>query len=1155
MAFTHLHTHTEYSLLDGSSKIGEITKRAKELGMDALAITDHGVMYGVIDFYHAAKSAGIKPILGSEVYVSPGSRFDRERVSGEERYYHLVLLAENNTGYSNLMKIVSRGFTDGFYYRPRVDYEVLRAHSEGIIALSACLAGEVARSIVKGSYEEAKEAALRYEEIFGKGNFFLELQNHGEDAAQKLVNQSLLKMSKETGIELVATNDVHYTYAEDAIPHDVLLCVQTAKKVTDQDRIRYEGGQFFLKSEEEMRELFPFAPEAIENTAKIAERCNVEIEFGVTKLPSYDVPEGGDAFAYLTKICEEGLKKRYQNPGKDLRERLEFELGVIRNMGYVDYFLIVWDYINYAKSKKISVGPGRGSAAGSLASYCMGITNIDPIKYNLLFERFLNPERISLPDIDVDFCYERRQEVIDYVVEKYGKERVCQIITFGTMAAKGVVRDVGRALDLPYAKCDMIAKMIPFDLKMTLDKALQQSQDLRQLYENDPEVKNLIDLSRRLEGLPRHSSMHAAGVVISKKSIDEYVPLAKAADGSLTTQFSMGILEELGLLKMDFLGLRTLTVIQNTLDQVKKRYKKEIDILHIDYEDKAVYDLIGTGKTEGIFQLESSGMASFMKELKPENLEDVIAGISLYRPGPMDFIPKYLKGKHDRASISFDCPQLEPILAPTYGCIVYQEQVMEIVRVLAGYTLGRSDILRRAMSKKKSDVMNDERRNFVYGNAQQGVKGCIANGIEEKIANKIFDEMVDFAKYAFNKSHAACYAFISYQTAYLKHYYPKEFMAALMTSVMDNTSKVSEYILSCRSMGISILPPDVNEGESGFSVSGEGIRFGLSAIKSVGRAVSEEIIRVREEGKPYDSLEDFIDRLSNKEVNKRTLESFIRAGALDSLPGNRRQKEILSRSLLEEKSRGKKNAISGQMSLFDLVGESQKQSFRIQMPKEEEYSKEDLLAFEKEALGIYISGHPLERFREEMEGIANAKTSDFVLDEESNMAKIEDGSTVTLGGMISSMNVKMTRHMQNMAFISLEDMNGSVEAVIFPKIYEKYRSRLYEGNYIYIKGRADIGDDPVGKLICGEIYGFDEIKRELWLRYEDKEAFEKDRERLFEEIPKYRGRDELIIYLNRERAKKSLKDTCGIDANMIYELWSKRLGKDNVKKLSRLLPG
>lgn len=1155
MAFTHLHTHTEYSLLDGSSKIGEITKRAAQLGMDALAITDHGVMYGVIDFYHAAKSAGIKPILGSEVYVSPGSRFDRERVSGEERYYHLVLLAENNVGYANLMKIVSRGFTDGFYYRPRVDYEVLREYSEGIIALSACLAGEVARHIVKGSYEDSKEAALRYEEIFGRGNFFLELQNHGDDAAQKLVNQSLLRMSKETGIELVATNDVHYTYAEDAIPHDVLLCVQTAKKVSDRDRIRYEGGQFFLKSEEEMRALFPFAPEAIENTAKIAKRCNVEIEFGVTKLPSYDVPEGGDAFEYLRGICEEGLKKRYRDPGEALYERLRFELGVIRSMGYVDYFLIVWDYINYAKSKGISVGPGRGSAAGSLASYCMGITDIDPIKYNLLFERFLNPERVSLPDIDVDFCYERRQEVIDYVVEKYGKERVCQIITFGTMAAKGVVRDVGRALDLPYAKCDMIAKMIPFDLKMTLDKALQQSQDLRRLYESDPEVRNLIDLSRRLEGLPRHSSMHAAGVVISKKSIDEYVPLAKAADGSLTTQFSMGILEELGLLKMDFLGLRTLTVIQNTLDQVKKRYQKEIDILHIDYEDKAVYDLIGTGKTEGIFQLESSGMASFMKELRPENLEDVIAGISLYRPGPMDFIPKYLKGKHDRSSISFDCPQLEPILAPTYGCIVYQEQVMEIVRVLAGYTLGRSDILRRAMSKKKSDVMNDERRNFVYGNAQQGVKGCIANGIDEKTANRIFDEMVDFAKYAFNKSHAACYAFISYQTAYLKHYYPKEFMAALMTSVMDNTSKVSEYIISCRNMGIAILPPDVNEGESGFSVSGEGIRFGLSAIKSVGRAVSEEIIRVRKEGKPYDSLEDFIDRLSNKEVNKRTLESFIRAGALDSLPGNRRQKEILSRSLLEEKSRGKKNMVSGQMSLFDLVGEEQKQSFRIQMPKEEEYSKEELLAFEKEILGIYVSGHPLERFREEMERIADARASDFVLDEESNTARIEDGRIVTLGGMISTMNVKLTRHMQNMAFIGLEDMSGSVEAVVFPKIYEKYRNRLHEGNYVYIKGRADIGDDPVGKLICSEIYGFDEVRQELWLRYEDREAFEKDRELLFEKIEQYRGKDELIIYLNRERAKKSLKDTCGIDANMIYELWAERLGKDNVKKRSRLLTG
>lgn len=1153
MAFTHLHTHTEYSLLDGSSKIGEITKRAKELGMDSLAITDHGVMYGVIDFYRAAIEAGIKPILGSEIYVSPGSRFDREKVSGEERYYHLVLLAKNNTGYSNLMKIVSRGFTDGFYYRPRVDYEVLAKYSEGIIALSACLAGEVARHIVKGNYEDAKEAALRYQDIFGKGNFFLELQNHGEDAAQKLVNQSLLKMSRETGIELVATNDVHYTYAEDAIPHDVLLCVQTAKKVSDEDRIRYEGGQFFLKSEEEMRELFPYAPEALDNTAKIAKRCNVEIEFGVTKLPVYNIPGGGDAFAYLKEICDRGLKERYGGENPQLRERLDFELDVIKNMGYVDYFLIVWDYINYAKSKGIPVGPGRGSAAGSLTSYCMGITDIDPIKYNLLFERFLNPERVSLPDIDVDFCYERRQEVIDYVVEKYGKDRVCQIITFGTMAAKGVVRDVGRALDLPYAKCDAIAKMIPFDLKMTLDKALEQSKDLHQLYESDPEVKNLIDLSRRLEGLPRHSSMHAAGVVISKEHIDEYVPLAKAADGSLTTQFTMGILEQLGLLKMDFLGLRTLTVIQNTLEQVEKRYKKKIDILHIDYDDKKVYELIGTGKTEGIFQLESSGMASFMKELKPENLEDVIAGISLYRPGPMDFIPKYLKGKRDKNAITYDCPQLEPILAPTYGCIVYQEQVMEIVRVLAGYTLGRSDILRRAMSKKKGDVMNRERQSFVYGNPEEGVKGCIANGIEESVANRIFDEMVDFAKYAFNKSHAACYAFVSYQTAYLKYYYPKEFMAALMTSVMDNTSKTSEYILSCRQMGIEILPPDINEGESEFSVSGEGIRFGLSAIKSVGKAVSEEIIRIRKEGKIYDSLEDFINRLSNKEANRRTLESFIKAGALDSLPGNRRQKLLLSQSLLEEKSK-KKNTMEGQVTLFDIMGEAQKESFRIKMPEAEEFSPEDKLAFEKEALGVYISGHPLDRFQEDIERISNAKASDFVIDEENNRAKIEDGEKIILGGILSFVNKKLTKRMDTMAFAGLEDMSGTVETVIFPQIYEKYRNKLKEGNYVYIRGKADIGEGAVGKLICNEIYEFDEVGYQLWVRYKDKEEFEKDSALLMEEALRYKGRDELIIYLNKERAKKSLKDTCSIDANMVYEVCSKRLGEGNVKKLSKILP-
>ena len=754
MAFTHLHVHTEYSLLDGSSKIKELVNRAKELNMDSLAITDHGVMYGVIDFYRAAKEAGIKPVIGCEVYVAPGSRFDRENVNGEDRYYHLVLLAENDTGYHNLMKIVSKGFVDGFYYKPRVDMEVLETYHEGIIALSACLAGEVPRYLARGLYEEAKKAAVKYRDIFGENNYFLELQDHGIPA-QRTVNQGLVRMSQELNIPLVATNDSHYTFKEDAVPHDLLLCIQTGKKVTDENRMRYEGGQYYLKSEEEIAAVFPYAREALENTHRIAERCNVEIEFGVTKLPKYDVPEGYDAWSYLNKLCEDGFAERYPEDDGSLKERLHYELDVIHSMGYVDYFLIVWDFIHFAKSHGIMVGPGRGSAAGSIVAYCLAITDIDPVKYQLIFERFLNPERVSMPDIDVDFCFERRQEVIDYVVEKYGKDRVVQIVTFGTLAAKGVVRDVGRVLDLPYAKCDTIAKMIPGDLGMTLEKALKASPDLRNAYNEDEEVKYLIDMSMRLEGLPRHSSMHAAGVVISRESVDEYVPLSKAADGTITTQFTMTTLEELGLLKMDFLGLRTLTVIQNAVDQVKKNRGVAIDLKAIDYNDKAVLESIGTGKNDGVFQLESGGMKSFMKELKPENLEDIIAGISLYRPGPMDFIPKYLKGKNDKSSITYDCPQLEAILKPTYGCIVYQEQVMQIVRDLAGYTWGRSDLVRRAMSKKKGEVMERERQNFVYGNPEEGVTGCIHNGIDEKTANTIYDEMIDFAKYAFNKSHAA----------------------------------------------------------------------------------------------------------------------------------------------------------------------------------------------------------------------------------------------------------------------------------------------------------------------------------------------------------------------------------------------------------------
>ena len=1153
MAFTHLHVHTEYSLLDGSCKIKELTARAKELGMDSMAITDHGVMYGVIDFYRAAREAGIKPIIGCEVYVTSGSRFDRELAGGEDRYYHLVLLAENNQGYQNLMKIVSKGFVDGFYYKPRVDYEILKEYHEGVIALSACLAGEVQRYIGRGQYEKGKEAALHYQEIFGEGNFFLELQDHGIPM-QKTVNHELVRMSAETGIELVATNDIHYTYAEDATPHDILLCIQTGKKVTDENRMRYEGGQYYCKSEEEMKKLFSYATQAVENTHKIAERCNIEIEFGVTKLPKYDVPEGYDSWSYLNKLCTEGFLRHYPDDDGTLKDRLEYELDVIHTMGYVDYFLIVWDFIHYARSQNIMVGPGRGSAAGSIVSYCLGITDIDPIRYNLLFERFLNPERVSMPDIDVDFCFERRQEVIDYVVEKYGKDQVVQIVTFGTLAAKGVVRDVGRVLDMPYARCDAIAKMIPGDLGMTLEKALKQSPDLRSAYNDDPEVKYLIDMSMRLEGLPRHTSMHAAGVVISRTSVDEYVPLSKAADGTITTQFTMTTLEELGLLKMDFLGLRTLTVIQNAVEAIKKNRDLVLDMDQIDYNDKAVLDSIGSGKDDGVFQLESSGMKSFMKELKPESLEDIIAGISLYRPGPMDFIPKYLKGKNDRNSITYDCPQLEHILGPTHGCIVYQEQVMQIVRDLAGYTMGRSDLVRRAMSKKKTYVMEKERQNFVYGNAEEGVAGCIANGVDEKTANQIYDEMIDFAKYAFNKSHAAAYAVVSYQTAFLKYYYPQEFMAALLTSVMDNVSKVSEYILSCRQMGISILPPDINEGESGFSVSGKSIRYGLSAIKSVGKSVVEQIVAERITNGLYHDMEDFIDRMSNKEVNKRTLENFIKSGALDTLPGTRKQKLLIAPELLDQRSKERKNTMEGQITLFDLAGEEEKSNYQITFPDVGEFGKEDLLAFEKETLGIYVSGHPLEAYEETWRNHITAVTADFIVDEETQQTNVQDGAYVTIGGMITGKNVKTTRNNKMMAFLTLEDLVGSVEVIVFPKDYESKRELFVEDSKVFIQGRASVGDDPVGKLICERVIPFSAVPKELWLKFPDKDTYVETEREILELLRESEGSDSVIIYLERERAKKVLPANWNVNASDgLLDILTKKLGEINVRLVEKKL--
>lgn len=1160
MSFTHLHVHTEFSLLDGSSKIKEITKRAKELGMDSLAITDHGVMYGAIEFYRAALANGIKPIIGCEVYVAPGSRFDKEANAGEDRYYHLILLAENNKGYANLCKIVSKGFVDGFYYKPRVDYEVLREFHEGIICLSACLAGEVQRFLARGDYQAGKEAALRYLDIFGKDNYFLELQDHGIPE-QKTVNQQLLRLSDELGVDLVCTNDVHYTYADDVEAHDILLCIQTGKKKSDEDRMRYEGGQYYLKSPEKMADLFKYAPQALENTEKIAKRCNVTFEFGVTKIPSFPVPKGYTSWTYLKELCENGLHKRYpvfkgekdencKLSREELEDRLNYELNTIKSMGYIEYFLIVWDFIHFAKSSGIAVGPGRGSAAGSIVSYCLEITDIEPMRYNLIFERFLNPERVSMPDIDVDFCIERRQEVIDYVGRKYGKDHVAQIVTFGTLKAKGVIRDVARVLDMPYAQADAIAKMIPNDLHMTLDIALKQSKELRDLYEGDSDVKYLIDMSKRLEGLPRHASMHAAGVVICGKPVDEYVPLSRASDGSITTQYIMTTLEELGLLKMDFLGLRNLTVIQNALRFIKKNRGLDIDLNKIDYSDKNVLHYIGTGNTEGIFQLESSGMKSFMKELKPESLEDIIAGISLYRPGPMDFIPKYIEGKNNADSVTYDCPQLESILEPTYGCIVYQEQVMQIVRDLAGFSLGRSDLLRRAMSKKKADVMAKERKVFVYGDESENIKGCVNNGISEAIANKIYDEMTDFAQYAFNKSHAAAYAVVTYQTAYLKYYYTAEFMAAMLSSVMDMTDKVAEYVYSCRSMGIKILPPDINEGESGFSAKGDSIRYGLTAIKNVGKAVIDNIVAEREARGIYKDLEDFISRTAPLGVNKRAIENFIKAGAFDSFGATRKQMMMVYAQIVDSVNQDKKDTMQGQMSLFDIADEDQKKNYKMQMPNVGEYDNDQKLEFEKEVIGIYASGHPLSDMEEKWKRVITNMSLDFAVPEEGESYKIKDKSRVTVGGIITTVTRKFTKRGEQMAFLTLEDLVGTVEIVVFPREFDKYREILMEGRKIFITGEADIQENAPGKVKASEIKEFVQVPSELWIAFKDKEAYIAGEQKLISLLSENKGNDRVMIALAKERQRKMMPAQYRVDANKNFvEKLKEIYGEDLVKLL------
>ncbi|MBO4280833.1 MAG: DNA polymerase III subunit alpha [Lachnospiraceae bacterium] len=1149
MAFTHLHVHTEYSLLDGSGKIKEMVARAKELGMTSLAITDHGVMYGAINFYKACRDAGIRPIIGCEVYVAPGSRFEREGSITDKRYYHLVLLAENDLGYRNLMKIVSKGFTEGYYYRPRVDRELLKQYHEGLIALSACLAGEVATALRIGLYDEAKDRALSLQDIFGKGNFFLELQDHGIPD-QKAVNQGILKLHKETGIPMVATNDVHYIHADDASAHDVLLCIQTQAKVSDENRMRYDGGQYYLKSEEEMRTLFPYAEEALDNTAKIAERCNVEIEFGKYKLPRFDVPEGYTAFEYLKKLCEEGIKVRYPDNWQEHTDRLSYELGVIRDMGFVDYFLIVWDFIRYAKDNDIPVGPGRGSGAGSIVAYSLRITDIDPIRYNLIFERFLNPERVTMPDIDIDFCYERRQEVIDYVNRKYGHEQVVQIVTFGTMGAKSVIRDVARAMDMPYARADAVAKMIPNDLDMTIDKALSINREMADLVSSDPEIEELVNISRRLEGLPRHTSMHAAGVVISNAPVDEYVPLSCNADGVVTTQYTMTTIEELGLLKMDFLGLRTLTVIKNAEDLVRRR-KPDFKMADIPYDDPGVYELISSGKTDGIFQLESGGMKSFMKELKPKNLEEVIAGISLYRPGPMDFIPQYIAGKENPESAVYDCPQLEPILKPTYGCIVYQEQVMQIVRDLAGYSMGRSDLVRRAMSKKKAEVMAKERIYFIEGNEEAGVPGCKANGIPEAVANRIFDRMTDFAKYAFNKSHAACYAVVSYQTAYLKKYYPVEFMAALMTSVLHDSGKLAGYILNLKPLGVSMLPPDINRGESEFGVTetGDGkfaILYALSAIKGLGKPIIDALVTEREANGPFTNLKDFIKRMSPLGVNKRGIENFIKAGALDCLPGTRKQKMQVYNSIMEGESFESKKNIEGQFSLFDLM-EPEKRPEEIAFPNCGEFQPEERLAFEKEVLGVYISGHPMQEYLTLLQKYSTNNTAEFELDEETGVPAVADGANVILGGMIAAKQVKTTRNNAMMAILTFEDMVGTVEVLVFPKDYERLRNQLNVDEKMFIKGRVSVEEDKPAKILLQDVRAFSDIPADIYIRYESTAEFEADREGLEKLLQESDGTSRVVAYIKPEKRMYNmpLSLTVSCDKEFLDRL-KERYGAENV---------
>lgn len=1153
MQFCHLHTHTEYSLLDGEASIKKLVARVKELGMDSCAITDHGSMYGVVDFYREAKAQGIHPVIGCEVYMAPRSRFDKVH-DIDNKTSHLILLAENQKGYKNLIKLVSAGYIDGFYYKPRIDFEMLKEHSEGIIALSACIAGEVPKALLRGDYDEAKKIALKYAEVLGKDNYFLEIQDHGL-SEQKRIIPDMLRLSEETGIGLVATNDIHYLKKEDAKYQDVLMCIQMEKKVDDPDRMKFETEEFYIKSPEEMMSLFEYVPQAIENTEKIAKRCNVDFDFGTRHLPAYAVPDGKDAFEYLRELCQSGLEKRYSPVSDELQKRLDYELGVIKSMGFVDYFLIVWDFIHFAKNNGVMVGPGRGSAAGSIVAYSLGITTVDPIKYGLIFERFLNPERVSMPDIDIDFAPNGRQKIIDYVVEKYGEGQVAQIITFGTMKAKLAIRDVGRALDIPYAEVDKVAKLVPFDLKMTISKALDISTELHALYENDPQIKELLDTSMALEGLPRHASTHAAGVVITSEPIVNYVPLQLNSENFITTQFTKDTVENLGLLKMDFLGLRNLTVIENAVKIIKRTRGIDLNMDEIDYDCKKVYELISSGNTDGVFQLESAGMQSFMQELKPDTLEDVIAGIALYRPGPMEQIPRYIKSKKNPKTIKYKHPLLKNILDVTYGCMVYQEQVLEIVRTLAGYSLGKADSMRRVISKKKADQMVIERKNFIYGSDDGEIPGCIKNGIDEQTAISIFDEINDFANYAFNKSHAAAYAFVTYQTAYLKTFYPVEYMASLISSI-DDLDKINHYIANCKEMGIDRLPPDVNKSEDTFTVENNSIRFGLSAVKNVGRAMILNLVNERKNNGEFKTFSDFIDRMAGQDMNKRALEGLISCGAFDSMGVKRSQLLAVYEKALDGTARAARDNVAGQMSLFDTIEEQSE----MQFPNIDELDKKTMLKMEKQSTGLYFSGHPMEEYTDKIKKLTKYNISDVLTsvhkDEDGNYHAVEgglkDGDMMIICAAIASRKNKTTRSNAQMAFLNVEDVYGSVECIVFPKVLNEFSPLLQEDNLVAIACRLSIREDEAPKILMQSVQLLDEAlmaKKEpkrLYIQLETRN--DENLKNVEKYLSPYQGDMEVRLFFKDTRKMSSVPRRLWFNGteNAIYDL-KNIFGEDNVK--------